>query len=275
MDRKKEWFNDAEFWERFAPIMFDAARWAEVPAVAEGLTSLASLDLYASEYQAAGILASRPSPSACCLEQCCGFGRISLEMARRGFAVTGVDITKSYLEAAVSDAVHEQLAVEFLEEDVRDFRRENTFDLVYSVYNSFGYFSASADDALAVKNAFDSLKPGGAYIVETMGKEIAVRDFIQAEWFERAGYYVLTSYEAVDSWAALKNRWIIIGQGGKKDTRRGEMLEKTFTQRLYAADSLRSLLLEAGFALVETYGGWESQPYDEQARTLVVCGRKA
>ena len=265
MNRKKEWFNDAEFWERFAPIMFDAVRWAEVSAVADGLTSLAALELYGR----AGILAS-----ACCLDQCCGFGRIGLEMARRGFAVTGLDITKSYLETAASDAAHERLAVELLEEDIRDFRRENAFDLVYNVYNSFGYFFDPADDALAVKNALDSLRPGGAYVVEILGKEIAVRDFIRAEWFERAGYYVLTSYEAADSWAALKNRWIIIGQGGQ-GTRRGEILEKTFTRRLYGADSLRSLLLEAGFASVETYGGWEGEPYDEQARSLVVCGRKA
>jgi hypothetical protein len=99
-----------------------------------------------------------------------------------------------------------------------------------------------------------------------LGKEIAVRDFVEAEWFERAGLTVLTQYETLDSWTFLKNRWILI-----KD---GKMIEKILCQRLYCASELRNLLLKAGFGKVEIYGDWNESPYDHRAAKLIAVGRK-
>ncbi|MDR0403546.1 MAG: class I SAM-dependent methyltransferase [Treponema sp.] len=276
MPYKKEWFNDEEFWKSFAPIMFDAAHWQEVPAAADSLVHFASLDLDL-ERRPFSVNAENPenkTEKPRCLDQCCGFGRISLEMARRGFDVTGVDITESYLETAKDDAAYENLSAEFIREDVRSFCRKNYFDLVCNVYTSFGYFENPADDARVVKNAFDSLKPGGIYVIETLGKEIAVRDFVQADWFERAGFYVLTAYEAADSWSSLKNRWILISQTDQGKIKRGSIIEKNFTQRLYSADALQRLFRDSGFGTIETYGGWDGRNYDEDAAALIVTGRK-
>jgi SAM-dependent methyltransferase len=252
-----EWFTDTNFWEEYAPIMFDDAHWREVPKVADGVTRLAGLDLYGG---------GRGQEVPRVLDLCCGFGRISAELARRGFAVTGVDITESYLRTAREDAAAEKLDIEYLRSDARDFRRAGFFDVAVNLYISFGYFEKAEDDAVMLRNVYESLKPGGAFIIETLGKEIAVRDFVEAEWFERAGWTVLTEYEPVDSWTRLQNRWILI-----KDGRR---LEKIFTQRLYAASELRQLLLDAGFASVELYGDWDESPYDQRAATLIAVGRK-
>jgi SAM-dependent methyltransferase len=193
---------------------------------------------------------------------------VSLELARRGFSVTGVDITKSYIDAARGDAACDKTGAEFILEDVRNFKRAGAFDIVVNLYNSFGYFEDPEDDRLMVQNAFDSLKPGGTLMIETLGKEIAVRDFIAGEWFERAGSYVLTKYEDLDSWSAMRNTWILI------DRKDGTIREKTFVHRLYAAAELRRLLLDCGFAAVEIYGDWDERPYDGGALKLIVLGRK-
>ncbi|MDR2096234.1 MAG: class I SAM-dependent methyltransferase [Treponema sp.] len=269
-ERPQEWFNDESFWNYYAPIMFDDAHWAEVPAVADGLTRLARLKLYGAsparprEGAQASDCVQAPGPRI--LDLCCGMGRISLELARRGFAVTGVDITRSFLEAARDDSGYEKLNTEFILEDARSFKRPLYFDTAVNLYISFGYFENPDDDFLVLRNVCESLKPGGAFIIETLGKEIAVRDFTQGEWFERSGYTVLTEYHAVDSWAGLHNRWILI--------KGGERIERTFTQRLYAASELRALLLKAGFASVELYGGWDESPYDQNAAQLIAVGRK-
>jgi SAM-dependent methyltransferase len=258
--------------------MFDRKRWDEVPAVADGVTRLARLPLYdTSTVRYDPLVTSAGSPPAPrmsdprtlgprALDLCCGFGRIGLELSRRGFAVTGVDITETYLNAGRDDAAHEGLEIEFIQEDVRRFKHPDFFDLAVNLYISFGYFEDPADDLLFVRNAYESLKSGGSFIIETLGKEIAVRDFVEAEWFERAGYTVLTEYSPADSWAGLKNRWILI-----KD---GERIEKTFTQRLYAASELRQLLFDAGFSAVELYGNWDEAPYDQRAEVLIAVGRK-
>ncbi|MDR1176553.1 MAG: class I SAM-dependent methyltransferase [Treponema sp.] len=272
---KTEWFYDERFWEEFAPVIFDRKRWEEVDLAADAVTRMARLNLYEetpglktesntkrsfTHKAAAG--AERPR----LLDLCCGFGRMSLEFARRGFAVTGVDITKTYLAAGREDAEAEGLEIEFVQEDIRRFRKNAAFDLAVNLYNSFGYFEDPADDRIFVKNVYDSLTDGGSFIIDVLGKEIAVRDYTEAEWFEKAGYIVLTEYEPVDSWGSIWNRWILI-----KDT---ERIEKVFIQRLYAASELRSLLLGAGFEQVEICGDWDESPYDTQAQSLIAVARK-
>jgi SAM-dependent methyltransferase len=261
-EKEPQWFNDVEFWERFAPVMFDDAHWAEVPVVADAVTRLLRFDFYQTEKSVSASGASSPK----ILDLCCGFGRISAELARMGYAVTGVDITESYLKTAREEAAYENLDIEYIKADAREFTRPDFFDAVVNLYISFGYFSDQKDDLLLLRNAYQSLKKGGCLIIETLGKEIAVRDFVEAELFERAGFTVLTEYEALDSWTFLKNRWILL-----KD---GERLEKTFIQRLYSASELRTILMEAGFDKVEIYGDWDETPYDRKAAKLIAVGRK-
>ena len=262
MSFKTEWFNDDDFWKSYAPVIFDDKHWAEVPNVADGVTRLAGLKLY-------GRAALEQSPRV--LDLCCGMGRITTELARRGFAATGVDITGSLLETAREDAAYEGLNIEYVKIDTRYFKRPLFFDTAVNLYISFGYFENPQDDLLVARNVFESLKPGGSFIIETLGKEMAVRDFNPGEWFERAGFTVLTEYEAVDSWAGLKNRWILIRNSGEAPVR----IEKTFTQRLYAATELRALLIKAGFATVEIYGAWDERQYDHRAEALIAVGRKS
>jgi SAM-dependent methyltransferase len=240
--------------------MFDDAHWKEVPAVADAITRLANFDFYGET--------SKPqvNTNPKVLDLCCGFGRISAELARRGFSVTGVDITESYLQTAKEEAGHEKLNIEYIKADAREFVRKDFFDLAVNMYISFGYFEKHEDNLLMVRNAYESLKNGGSFIIETLGKEIAVRDFTDREWFERAGFMVLTEYEVLDSWTFLKNRWILIKDGKK--------IERVFSQRLYSASELRSLMLEAGFSKVDIFGDWDESPYDKRAAKLIVIGRK-
>jgi len=276
MKAKKEWFNDDNFWKHYAPIMFDDRRWAEVTEVADGVTQLAGLNLYdvqATTRQSSkqktrkekGASSGKKGPRV--LDLCCGFGRITLELARRGFIASGVDITKAYLKTAREDAAHEGLEIEFIQDDIRDFKRKKFFDTAINLYNSFGYFEDPDDDLLFLKNAHYSLKDGGALIIDVLGKEIAIRDYTEAEWFERAGYLVLTESIPVDSWSSYWNRWILIKDGKRR--------EKIFIQRLYTASELRSLMYKAGFSIVELYGGWDERPYDQHAETLIAVGRRA
>lgn len=245
----KQWFEDESFWENFAPIMFTPDRWAEVPTVVDGLIRFSQVPVTASV-----------------LDLCCGTGRVTLELARRGYGCTGVDITPSYLRAARESADDEGLDIQWVLGDVRAFLSPEAFDLALNLYISFGYFDNPADDLLFVQNALASLRSGGTFIIETLGKEVAVRDFTDGEWFEREGFTVLTEYQVTDSWGALKNRWILI-----KD---GKRIERTFSQRLYSATELRTLLLTGGFSRVELFGDWDGRPYDQNARILIAVAHK-
>jgi len=259
-----QWFEDIEFWEHYAPIMFDDAHWSEVPAVVDAITRLCRYNLYGETPDKTWKKPLDSPPKI--LDLCCGPGRISAELARTGYTVTGVDITESFLRTARDDAKYENLDIEYIKADSREFVKPDYFDTIVNLYISFGYFTDQNDDLKVLKNVYTSLKKDGVFIIETLGKEIVSRDFIEAEWFERAGYTLLTEYEALDSWTFLKNRWILIN-----DKKR---MEKTFIQRLYSASELRTLLQEAGFNKIEIYGDWDESSYNHLANKLIIVCRK-
>lgn len=251
MDRRGgSWFEDEEFWNVFAPLMFDENRWAETPGVVDAIESLAA-----------------SAPGDAVLDACCGPGRHSLEFAHRGYRVTGVDLMESYLEAARESAREDGLDIEFLRADMRDFRRPGSFDLAVNLFNSFGYFADPAEDLGMLRNIRESLRPGGRFVLEMLGKETAVRDFTEGEWFERNGWTVLTEYSVVGAWEGMRNRWVLI--------RGAERIERSFVQRLYSGTEMAALLARAGFGEVRILGSLRGAPYDRKAENLVVLASAA
>lgn len=242
--RGGEWFEDPEFWNIFAPLMFDEKRWAETSGVVDAVERLAG-----------------SVPGDTVLDACCGPGRHSLEFARRGYWVTGVDLMDSYLEAARESALVEGADIEFLRADMREFRRPGAFDLAVNLFNSFGYFADPGQDLDMLRNIRASLRPGGRFVLEMLGKETAVRDYIEGEWFERDGWTVLTEYSVVGAWEGLRNRWVLI--------RGAERIDRSFVQRLYSGTETAALLTRAGFGEVRILGSLEGAPYDRKALSLV------
>ena len=250
-----DWFESEEFWAAYAPLMFNEERWAEVPAVVDALERLLRL-----------------RPGAAVLDACCGPGRHSLELAARGYSVTGIDITDAYLEAARESALDLDQHVEFLHADIRSFRRPAAFDVALNLFTSFGYFASEAEDLEALRSLRISLKPGGSLVIETNGKETAARDFVAGERFEREGWRIQTRYAVVGAWEGLLNRWILTRRS-PDDPSATERVDNSFILRLYSGTELRTALLSAGFATVEIYGSLEGAPYDHRAKSLVAVAR--
>lgn len=246
-----EWFENEKFWTNFGPIMFDAQRWAEAPDVAESVMQIAGL-----------------SKGAKILDAGCGCGRISVELASLGLDVTGVDLMQPLLDAAKETAEDEGVSLELIQSDLRDFTKEKHFDAAVNLYTSFGYCASIEEDTKILRNIAKSLKNGGWFIMECISRETAIQNFIEGEWFERAGKIVLTEFSVEGAWEGLKSHWILI------DKETGEKYDHTFVQRLYSAVELKRILLSAGFSSCEIYGDFDFSPYNEKMRTMVLVCRK-
>ncbi len=246
------WYDQDDFWETFFPTLFSSRRWEAAPAEIDSLLELTDLE-----------------PGAHVLDLCCGPGRHSLELARRGFRVTGVDRTASYLGAARQKVAEESLEIEFVQEDMRRFVRPGAFDAALNLFTSFGYFEDPADDLQVAKNLYASLKPGGKLVIEMMGKEVLARIFQERDWAwldEEEGVIMLQERKLSQGWGWIENTWILLRGTDRKTS--------TISHRLYAGTEMASLLRQAGFASVTLFGGLDGVPYDQYARRLVVVAKK-
>src|SRR5262249_48327603 len=111
------------------------------------------------------------------LDLCCGPGRHAIPLAKRGLKVTAVDRSPFLLDRGRERARLEDLTVEFVESDMREFRRPGVFDLALSLLTSFGYFAAREEDVQVLRNVRTSLRPEGVFVMDMVGKEWLARHF--------------------------------------------------------------------------------------------------
>src|SRR5579864_5024876 len=158
-----DWFEEEEFWRELYPYMFPPERFAAAREQVDQLVALTG-------FQGRAVL-----------DLCCGPGRHAVEFAQRGFAVTGVDRTQFLLDRARERASETGAVVEWVREDMRQFRRAGAFDLACSLFTSFGYFENEEDDLRVLRNVHDSLKAGGVFVLEMLGKEWLARVWLSAQ----------------------------------------------------------------------------------------------
>jgi 2-polyprenyl-3-methyl-5-hydroxy-6-metoxy-1,4-benzoquinol methylase len=116
----------------------------------------------------------------------CGTGRHSIEMSRRGYQMTGVDLSESMLAKARENAAKAGLEIKFMQGDARNLTFENEFDVVIMLCE--GAFPLMETDEMnyeILENAAKALKAGGKFIFTTLNGLFplfhSVEDFINGE----------------------------------------------------------------------------------------------
>ncbi len=250
MNKVNHWHDSDEFWLAFAPFMFDEDRLAGTPGEIDKILALLNIDDEAS-----------------ILDMGCGPGRHSLELARRGYTVTGIDRTLPYLEVARQKAAEAGLDIEFHHGDMRKYERPNHFDVALSLFTSFGYFEAAGENRQALSNIYHSLRTGGKFILQFMGKEVLARIFVERNWVEKDGAFHLQERSVSNNWSWIQNRWILLKDGETREYETGHWL--------YSAFEITEMLLEVGFSTVNIYGNLDGDDYDIKAQQLVAVAQKA
>ncbi len=244
-----DWFADESFWAEIYPFEFPA------PVVDAGV---AQVD------KAIALSGIRGGDA---LDLGCGPGRHAIPLARRGFRVTGVDLSPFHLAKARERAEMAQVAVEFVQSDMRAFVRAAAFDLAVSLFTSFGYFEDPLDDLGVLRHVHQSLRPGGVLVMDVASKERLAR-VLHPTLSQRAvdGALLVQRHQIVEDWTRVWNEWTVVRDG------RARTFE--FLLRVYSGQELKALLGAAGFATVTLYGSLDGRPYDLEAeRLVVVAGR--
>jgi SAM-dependent methyltransferase len=187
-----QWFEDESLWVDLNPFSFSEER------------------LRAGEDEVAKVLALvglTDSAGRAVLDLCCGPGRHAVPLAQRGMRVTGVDRTPFHLDRARERARLAGVDVEWVDADMRDFRRPTAYDLALSLFTSFGYFDSRDDDLRVLRNVRASLRSRGALVIDVMGKEWLARHFQPTRSRSLPdGTLLIDRSAVVDDWTRVENQ---------------------------------------------------------------------
>ena len=244
-----QWFEDENFWDRLYPFMFPEQNFAIAADEVDTILDLAGVE------------------EGCVLDLACGPGRHATALAKRGFRVTGVDLSYALLERPGPKARAAQVEIEWVQQDMRSFVRREAFDLAISIFTSFGYFDDRRDDLKVLQNVHHSLRKGAVLVMDMMGKECLANSFLPTTSEELAdGRLRVERREIVEDWTRVRNRWTII--------EKGEATTFEFETTIYYGQELKDRLFQAGFDDVRLFGGLDGSAYGVDARRLVAVARK-
>lgn len=206
-----------------------------------------------------------PDEGATVLDVGCGRGRHARVLARRGYRVTGIDLSARSIEEARRRAEAEGLSIHFKQQDMRKPFCEECADGVVNLFSSFGYFEDEADHRRALRAMSAVLRPGGWLF----------QDFLNAPQVRQT--LVPEDRRTEDGYTIHQRRWIEDGRINKEITLRRNGQEQTFHEsvRLLALEDFRRLYAAAGLRLIDTFGGYDGRPHTDEAPRLILYARNA
>lgn len=212
------------------------------------------------------------------LEIACGTGRVSIPIARLGFAVTGLDIVPGMLDLARSKSAG--LPMRWVEGDARAFDLGEQFRLVFVTGNAFQAFLTRVDQEVLLGRVRAHLHDEGLFAFETRNPRWANLETREQEeeWQTYTNLHRISgrdvrvsktqAYDHVAQilhWTTYR-RWREGGQEHTKVTRIA--LRYTFPQELAA------LLYHSGFTIIRQCGDWNLEPLTAASTSIIVVCRK-
>lgn len=155
------------------------------------------------------------------LDIMCGYGRHTLELARRNCNVTAVDNLPDYIEEIRNISLSENLSVSAIESDTIQMNVDNVYDCVICMGNSFAFFDRK--DALALLKKISSLlKKEGVLIINSwMIAEIAIRYFKEYDWHYSGDYKCILENKFLFHPSRIETEQTIISANGQIEIVKG------------------------------------------------------
>lgn len=204
-------------------------------------------------------------------DQCCGVGRVGLPLAERGIRVVAVDLVEAYIERARRAASEQRLPASFYCADAFRFVTPEPCDAVVNWFTSFGYCEDDTKNLEMLARAYESLKPGGRFILEMVNVPRVLAAFrpsiIERHSTESGELIVLIETRQDFVRGMFVGTWTFIRPDGSRKSR-------DISTRIMMPHELVGLLRRTGFDQIELLGWPDGEPFNLASRRLVALARR-
>ncbi len=200
------------------------------------------------------------------LDAGCGIGRHSILLGEMGFDVLGVDRSPLYIEKAQTEVKKRNLHnVSFTVSDLRKLKFSEEFDVVISMWSSFGYFDDETNFAVLL-NFFKALKRGGRLLIDIENRDYILKYFIKETFREKDGVFILERRKFHPLTSVVTTHRYVVGKNVRKDYIRHI--------RVYSATEMINLFKQVGFRTKAVFGNYNGEKFGENSKRIVIIGEK-
>ena len=187
------------------------------------------------------------------LDVACGTGRHALAFGKKGFSVVGLDINDLCVQFAKKNC-RQIKAVKIKKGDMRKLGfAKSKFDLVISLYTSFGYFKTDKENKESLYELVKAVRPGGRLVIQTMNRDWLLRSFQPVTFEESFRYFYLAGRKYNPKTHYIEGYSFFID----KKSRQGE--PSYHRVRLYSIDEMKKLLKSAGLVSIKVLGNFKRE----------------
>ena len=189
----------------------------------------------------------------------CGTGRFSIELAKRGYKITGLDIADEMLEVAIANARKANVNIRFIKGDIRSFRLGNKIDIIWA-RGSIGDLMGINDVKNAINNVRNNLSKKGLFIFDVRSDENIVgersgRSKHEARIFKKGNKTIMFKFKRDVSRRSkivtIKAEIIV------KSRNHVDKYKASHMMRYYNKEEITELLFDTGFKILGIFPGYE------------------
>lgn len=202
------------------------------------------------------------------IDVACGHGRHTLELARLGCEVVGVDINTYFLAIARQAAERKGIAVTYIRDDIRQLRFAGRFDVAVSIFNSIGYFETDEDDQRVFDGVARTLNPRGQFLIDVINRNAVLSNFRGHERRELPNGSSLLIDRSYDPETKRNtDRRTLVSAGATRTL-------KSQTHRLYSSDELAMMAARSGLTHARSFGDFNGSDLTTSSpRTIMIFNK--
>ncbi|MFM6954750.1 MAG: class I SAM-dependent methyltransferase [Sphingobacteriaceae bacterium] len=201
-----------------------------------------------------------PEPEASFLDIACGRGRHAIYLNKKGFCVTGIDLSESNILFAQE---FQQANLNFFVHDMREAIAGESFDTIFNLFTSFGYFDSFEDHVRALQQFNRSAKANGVLVLDYFNTAKIMKHLAPIEHTTIQGIKFRIAKEVLNNQVVKTITFSDKGDNYSFQERVKAFLPADF-EKLFA---------QSGWIIEDRFGDYELNPFDEQAsdRLIFIC----
>lgn len=199
----------------------------------------------------------------------CGFGRHSIELAKRGYQLTGIDISETFIKPLNEKIKSEKLPIHTIQADILSVKFDNTFSGAICMGNSFGYFNFEKMK-LFVEKVSSSLKVGSKFVINSgMIAESILPNF---SIYQNKSFTVGNITMDITNIYNVEDSYMI---SNLLFTKEGKREEHSFKHFVFTLGEVKRLLKLFGLKTIATYSSLSKEEYKLGDQQIYIVAEKA